>query len=139
MNTVGAVASSAGAYTNIRLLYNELLYIYYVFVYINYVCKSIKKAPLSGPQNQRFNCIMHFTTLYKTSFTYIHFENELFPTMAGQQRQHVDAIGCRTSFSGLISMFVFDILQIPGGCIQICRRFIAAPLHPPPPWLRAWL
>jgi hypothetical protein len=37
-------------------------------------------------------------------------------------------------FSGLISVFVFDILQIPSGRIQIYGA-----LHPlAPPWLRAW-
>ena len=33
--------------------------------------------------------------------------------------------GCHVSFGGLISMLVFDILQIPTGCIQICRVCIA--------------
>lgn len=33
--------------------------------------------------------------------------------MAVQQKQHVNAIGCRMVVSGLISMFVFDISQIP--------------------------
>jgi hypothetical protein len=28
----------------------------------------------------------------------------------------VDAEGCRTCFGGLVSIFVFDILQIPSGC-----------------------
>jgi hypothetical protein len=31
----------------------------------------------------------------------------------------VDAIVFRSFFSGLISKFVFDILQIPSGCSQI--------------------
>jgi hypothetical protein len=53
------------------------------------------------------------------------FENELFPTSAVQQRQHVDAVGCGTFSSGLISKFVFDILQIPNGCIQIYNGCIA--------------
>jgi len=35
--------------------------------------------------------------------------------MAVQQRQYVDAVRCRTFLSGSISMFVFDILQIPTG------------------------
>jgi len=29
----------------------------------------------------------------------------------------MDAVGCRTVISGLISTFVFDILRIPSGCI----------------------
>jgi hypothetical protein len=44
-----------------------------------------------------------------------------------QQRQNLDAVGCRTIFSGLLSMFVFDILQIPDECIQICSGCKALP------------
>ena len=58
------------------------------------------------------------------------FENELFPATALQQRQCVDAVGCRTYSSGMISMFVSDILQIPAGCIQICNGCICTPLPP---------
>jgi hypothetical protein len=47
-------------------------------------------------------------------------ENELLPAMTVQRGQHVPVVGCRTFFSRPISMFVFDILQIPSGCIQIC-------------------
>ena len=51
----------------------------------------------------------------------------------------MDEVGCRTFFvSGLISMFVFDILQICGGCIEICSmgivpscNFLATGLTPP--------
>jgi len=32
----------------------------------------------------------------------------------------VDAVGCSAFFSGLISMYVFDILHILSRCIQIC-------------------
>jgi hypothetical protein len=73
------------------------------------------------------------------------FEYELYPTTAVQQTQHVDAVGCPTFSSGLISMFVFDILQIPSRCIQICSGFIAptcSPLAmdllnlPPPPHMK---
>jgi len=46
------------------------------------------------------------------------FKNELFPTTAVQHRQDVDEEGRRTSFSGLINIFVFAILQIPSGCIR---------------------
>jgi hypothetical protein len=56
------------------------------------------------------------------------FETELFPTTAVQQRQYVDAVGCPTYSSGLISIFVFDILQNPAGCIHICSGCICAPL-----------
>lgn len=56
------------------------------------------------------------------------FENELFSATAVQQRQYVDAVGCRTYSSGLIIMFVSDISQIPVGCIQICSGCICTPL-----------
>jgi hypothetical protein len=37
----------------------------------------------------------------------------------------VDEVGCHTSFvSRLISIFVFDILQIAGGCIYMCSMCI---------------
>jgi hypothetical protein len=63
------------------------------------------------------------------------FLNELFPTTAVQQKKHGDAAVYRPFFSGLISMFVFDILQTPSSCIQICSKS----LYPhAPPWLRTW-
>ena len=36
-----------------------------------------------------------------------------FPTTAVQQRTYIDAVWCLTFCSGLIGVFVFDILQIP--------------------------
>jgi hypothetical protein len=85
-------------------------------------------VPLLGPQTQHFNYTVRSITLQKhLASTYI-FEHELFPTAAVQQRQHVDALGCRTIFSGLSSRSVFDILQIPSGCIA----------HTCTPWLGAW-
>jgi hypothetical protein len=36
-----------------------------------------------------------------------------------QHRQYVNAVGIPTFFSGLIGMFVFDVLQIPSGCRKI--------------------
>jgi len=53
------------------------------------------------------------------TYTYI-FESRLFQAMAVQQRQHVYAVGCLTCYGRLIDIFVFDILQIPSGCKQIC-------------------
>jgi len=61
----------------------------------------------------------------KLTFAFRNFANapkhEPFQTTAVQHR-HVDAVGCRTFFSGLISMLVFDILRIP-----------CTPPPPPPP------
>jgi hypothetical protein len=45
--------------------------------------------------------------------------------MAVQQRQHVDAVRWRTCFSGMISVFVFDMLRIPSGCIQSGSAYTA--------------
>ena len=35
----------------------------------------------------------------------------------------MDAVGCRTDFSAPISVFVFDILRTPSGCIKIMGAF----------------
>jgi len=61
-----------------------------------HVCISLC---LAGPQNQRFN----YKTLSKRCMKRNLFENELFPPMAIQQRQHTDPVGCQRVFSGLIS------------------------------------
>jgi len=44
------------------------------------------------------------------------FENDLLPLTVVQGEKHVDAVKCLTLFSGLINVFVFDILKIPSGC-----------------------
>jgi len=54
--------------------------------------------------------------------------------MAVQQTSDVDALGCRTFFSGLISTYVIDILRVVGA-----SRFVGT-LHPlSPSWLWACL
>ena len=54
--------------------------------------------------------------------------------MTVQQTSDVDALGCRTFFSGLISAYVIDILQVVGA-----SRFVGT-MHPLSPlWLRACL
>jgi len=55
--------------------------------------------------------------------------------MAVQQRQYVDALGCRTLCSELINIFVFDILQICAGCV---RSDVSALHTLTAPWLWAW-
>jgi len=57
-------------------------------------------------------------------YTYT-FENELFPTTMVQQRKHVFVAGYIILFSGLMSMFAFDTLQIPSRCIHIRSGCIA--------------
>lgn len=64
VNRVGAAASSAGAYVYIHV-YNAVLYEYFLHI-LNF------KVPLSGPQNQYFDHIMHSITVHKTSCTYTH-------------------------------------------------------------------
>ena len=63
-------------------------------------------------------------------YTYV-FENELIPTMATQQKQHVDGVGCYTCLSGLISMFCICPLQISSEWFKFCK--------PPPSPLRSGL
>jgi len=69
------------------------------------------------------HCTKHLT------YKYI-FENKLFPATAVQLRQHVEAVGCRASFSGLMSTFVFDILRIPSWIIEICGGCIERTFTP---------
>jgi hypothetical protein len=61
-----------------------------------YVCISVKSALVK--KNQQFNYTVRSVTLRKTSCVYVHFRNELFPTTAVQQRQHVHAVECRTFY-----------------------------------------
>jgi hypothetical protein len=39
----------------------------------------------------------------------------------------MDVVGCLTVFNRLMSKFVFDVLQIPSECIQICSGYISFP------------
>jgi hypothetical protein len=64
--------------------------------------------------NALYNIAQSFLHIY--IYIYI-FLNELCPTTAVQQRQHVDAVGYRKFFSGLVSIFIFDILQVHSECI----------------------
>jgi hypothetical protein len=50
---------------------------------------------MSGHQNQRFNYMMSSKHYIKYFAHPSIFENELFPTMAVQLMQHLDAIGIR--------------------------------------------
>ena len=57
----------------------------------------------------------------------------MFPIAAVQHRSQVDPVGCDTLLSGQIREFVFDTVQIPSGCIQICSGAQCNPSLPPPP------
>jgi hypothetical protein len=75
---------------------------------------------LSLPKIQRLKYIKPSVTSQKHLTSADIFENELFITTAVQQGQHVDAVGCRTfCFTWLISMFDFDLMQIPTGYIAL--------------------
>jgi hypothetical protein len=117
MNTSSAAASSAGAYAYI-CLYTHKMLCYTYAVYICYVRISVKSY--INRTTKAASYTVRSVTLHKTSFVYIHFwKKELFPTTAAQQRQRVDSIGSRI-FSGLISIFIFNILQIPCVSNHIC-------------------
>jgi len=89
---------------------------------------------LSGSQ-YHFNYTRLSTALHKTRCLYTThiFENDLLPTTAVQQRQHVDEAGCH--FFWRVHQYVLDILRIPGRCIHICRGCSAPNCTL---WLRAW-
>jgi hypothetical protein len=62
----------------------------------------------------------------QTPRVYIHFLPVVVPHQGGSpETTRGSGRVWHVSFSGLISMIVFDILQIANGCIQICRRCIA--------------
>jgi len=71
---------------------------------------------------------MRSITMHKSYCTPIH-SLQLLPTTAVQHRQQVEAVGCRMFVSGPISTFVFGVLQIPSGCIQI----FSGSMHPTAP------
>jgi hypothetical protein len=108
MKPVGAAASSVDAYMYVRLCTHIMLYCMCI-VYVLCIVRTTKS--ILGLQN----CKTHYENIYI-------FENELLPTAAIRQGQHLDAVRCRTLFSGLISMFVFDILQILSRCIKFCSE-----------------
>jgi hypothetical protein len=110
--------------------YNSLLHIYCVCIMLHKrkqrLCQDHQTSTLIT------HCVLqHCTKRLACMQTYI-FENGLFPPAAVQQKQHVDAVGCRTFSSRLIRMPVFDILQIPSGCIQICSGYVSPNFNPHP-------
>ena len=70
------------------------------------------------------------TYIYTYIYIYIYIENELFLSTAVQRRQHVDAVGPHVSFSGLVIVFVCDILKILVGASKFVMG-ILRPLAPP--------
>lgn len=93
-------------------------------VYICYVYTKVKSAFVRTTKSalQLHSALWHCTK---------HLAYWAVSTSAVQQRQHVGTTGCRTVFSALSSMFVFDILRLPCGCIQTCIGCIVASCIPP--------
>ena len=103
VNTVGAAASSTDAHVHTCIM---------LCIYILYYVGISAKGAFVTTTKQHGNYIKHSVTLHKTSCIYIYIyiiENELFTTTVNEERQHVDQVGCRTFFSGLIIMFVSGI------------------------------
>jgi len=102
-----------------------LYYTFTVCVICVCVCVCVcecKKVPPSGPQNRHLNYVIRSVAQHKISFIYVYtyiFKNRAFPTVAVQQKQHVDSTGFVRILSRLIGMFVRDILQVPSGRIEI--------------------
>ena len=122
-------------------IYNALLYEYTVCVYLYILCMhKLKKClvPSPGQKNQHVHYTMCSVTLHKTSHIYAHFWKWVFFQPWRFNRGNVDAVGCHTFFRGLISMFVFGIMEIHSGCIQDHRGCIAPTSTPPHPQLCAW-
>jgi hypothetical protein len=69
-------------------------------------------------------------TMLEVYCTYIHFW-KLIVSNHGVSTEAPSGCG-RVShvFSGMISTFVFDVLRIPSGCIQICSGWIAPTCTP---------
>jgi hypothetical protein len=104
-------------------VYNALLYIYCEYT-AYYVCISVKNAFFRTTKSAIYVQIALYKIAYNISSIHTFFQMNVFELRLFK-RQHVDRVGCRAPLSGLINMFVFNILQIPGGCIRICRRCIA--------------
>ena len=85
--------------------------------------------PLSGTQNQHFDHVRCATTLHGTSFMYeyTHFWRRVVPNHGGWTGVARGLGTVSLVYSGLITIFVFDILQIPSGCIQ-CGANTCTPL-----------
>ena len=89
------------------------------------------KVPYKNAQTawERARARAHTHTQTHT-YTHMYIENELFLSTAVQRRQHVDAVGPHVSFSGLVIVFVCDILKILVGASKFVMG-ILRPLAPP--------
>jgi hypothetical protein len=75
------------------------------------------KSTFWGPQHEHFNYILCCITWHNIYVACMYnWGDELFQTMAVQQWQYVNVVGCHMVFCGPIGMFACDNLQIPSGC-----------------------
>jgi len=92
-------------------VYSALLYMYCVYVLCVHKHKSVFFSTTKS--------LLLINALYNTEQNIFHIstflKNEFFPTMAVEQRQHVDLARYCTFYSDLIRMFFFDTLHIPSG------------------------
>ena len=108
MKHSGGSSFQCGCYLHMFMyLYNALLYVFGMLKH-----KKRHKISLVITYCTLYNCTEH----EHCAHTYV-FENELLLTTAVQQSHHMDMMGCHIFFSKLISIFIFDILQIHSGCI----------------------
>jgi hypothetical protein len=101
-------------YIYIILYIIHVLYIWYILC-----TQKWKKMPSWGWQNQHFNYTLCSITLQRTTCTYIQFWKSAATNHCGLQRQGVDVVGYCSYFNWLISMFVFDILEVTSGCTHL--------------------
>ena len=92
-------------------------------VYI--LCAQDEKAPLSGPQTQHFNYVSLPVTSRKSPGVYVYFRMWVASNYGGSTEATPVCDKMSHVFCWLISVFVFDILRILGGCSQICNGRIA--------------
>ena len=104
-----------------RSYLNHLVYIMLYFIYIVSLCYiwiSVKSALFRNTKSKFLSDNALYNILQNTPQMNTFLENASFQTTAFQQKQHLNVVTCHMSFSGLICMFVFEILKIPSECTQ---------------------
>ena len=108
-------------YTIYNILYN---------IYMYYVCISIKSAFVSTTKSTRYLHVDGLRNIAQNMGMYTYFLTmKCFQARRVQQRQHVDAVGCRTFFGGLSACQSFMFCRF----LVDASRFVAAAvrLHSP--------
>ena len=112
----------------ILYIYTVCMYIYmyiYIYIYIKWKYKHTKYLCQDHRIKTLIVLYIAVCNIAQKSCIWVHFlkwvvynHSSLTEEMHGSSRVF-------QVFNGLISIFVFDILQIPSRCIQICRECIA--------------